>query len=101
MIRFIDAVVLAQTKLRTHKIRTGLTLGVAGILFGLILAVIFVAQGTFESVDRFDEEGLADRSVVHISKWNNKSKIGRNDDFCFTTETINKASDVLCFFIDF
>lgn len=71
MIRFIDAVVLAQTKLRTHKIRTGLTLGVAGILFGLILAVIFVAQGTFESVDRFDEEGLADRSVVHISKWNN------------------------------
>lgn len=70
MIRFIDTVVLAHTKLRTNKIRTGLTLGVAGILFGLILAAIFITQGTFESVDRFDKEGLADRSVVHISKWN-------------------------------
>ena len=38
MIRLIDAMTLAYTKLRTHKIRTGLTVGVAGILFGLILA---------------------------------------------------------------
>ncbi len=71
MIRFIDSVILAHTKLRTHKVRTGLTLGVAGILFGLILAVILVVQGAFDSVARFDKEGLADRSVVNISKWNN------------------------------
>lgn len=71
MIRFVDSVILAHTKLRTHKVRTGLTLGVAGILFGLILAVILVVQGAFDSVAWFDKEGLADRSVVNISKWNN------------------------------
>lgn len=71
MIRFIDSVILAHTKLRTHRVRTGLTLGVAGILFGLILAVILITQGVFDSVARFDKEGLADRSVVNISKWNN------------------------------
>ena len=71
MIRFVDSVILAHTKLRTHKVRTGLTLSVAGILFGLILAVILIVQGTFDSVARFDKEGLADRSVVNIAKWNN------------------------------
>lgn len=69
MIRFVDAIILAHTKLRTHKVRTGLTLGVSGILFGLILGVIFVAQGIFDSVDRFSDEGLADRAIVSVSKW--------------------------------
>lgn len=71
MIRLTDTVVLAYTKLRTHRIRTGFTVGVAGILFGLIFAGVFVVQGVFESVERFSDEGLANRSVVTIAKFDN------------------------------
>lgn len=69
MIRFSDATILAYTKLRTHKVRTGLTTGVAGILFGLILAVIMVATGVFASVDKFSKEGLGDRTILSINHY--------------------------------
>lgn len=67
MIRFRDASVLAYTKLRSHRIRTGITVGIAGILFGLILAVIFVVQGVFDSVERFGKEGLNDRAILAVT----------------------------------
>lgn len=70
MIRLRDSTILAHTKLRTHKVRTGITIGVAGILFGLIFGGVFVAQGIFESVERFSSEGLANRSIVAIGKYN-------------------------------
>lgn len=69
MIRLSDAAILAYTKLQTHRIRTGFTVGVAGILFGLIFAGAFIVQGVFESVERFNSEGLADRSIVSIHKY--------------------------------
>lgn len=68
MIRFIDAATLAYTKLRTHRIRTSIAIAVAGLLFGLIAAVIIVAQGVFDSVDRFSDEGLNSRTIVTISR---------------------------------
>lgn len=81
MIRLIDAMTLAYTKLRTHKIRTGLTIGVAGILFGLILAVIMVAQGVFDSIERFSQEGLGNRMILLVSKMDMKSfRASRNMD---------------------
>lgn len=71
MIRFIDAVTLAHTKLRTHRIRTGIAIGIAGILFGLILGVIFVTQGVFDSINRFGKEGLNDRAVINVMQMDN------------------------------
>ena len=53
MIRSFDALVLAHTKLRVHKIRTGMAIGIAGLLFGLMGAVIIIVQGIFVSVDNF------------------------------------------------
>lgn len=95
MIRFVDAVILAHTKLRTHKVRTGLTLGVAGILFGLILGVIFVAQGIFDSVTRFSEEGLADRAIVAVSKWSdayyNQYEHAEDEDFIAEVKAAHEA----------
>ena len=95
MIRFIDTVILAHTKLRTHKVRTGLTLGVAGILFGLILGVIFAAQGVFDSVERFSEEGLADRAIVAVSKWSNayynQYKHAEDEDFIAEVKATHEA----------
>lgn len=71
MIRLRDAVTLAHTKLRTHKIRTGITIGIAGILFGVILSGVIVAQGVFTSIDRFSKEGLNDRSILIVGRYNN------------------------------
>ncbi len=67
MIRATDAAVLAYTKLRTHRMRTGLTVGLAGILFGLIMAAIFIVQGVFDSVARFSNEGLNNRTILALS----------------------------------
>lgn len=69
MIRLSDGFVLAYTKLRTHRIRTGIIVGVSGILFGLILAIIFVAQGVFDSIGRFSTQGLGERSIVYVSQY--------------------------------
>ncbi len=71
MIRLRDAATLAYTKLRVHKVRTSLMLGVTGILFGLIFAAIFVTQGIFTSIGNFSKEGLADRSIVAVEQWSN------------------------------
>lgn len=68
MIRFTDATILALTKLRARKIRTGITVGISGILFGLLVLVVVIAQGVFESVERFDDEGLNGRYVTTITK---------------------------------
>lgn len=69
MIRFLDALMLAHTKVRTHRVRTGLTVGIAGLLFGLILFVIIVVQGALSSVDRFSREGLGNRMIVMVTNY--------------------------------
>lgn len=68
MIRFTDAIVLAHTKLRTHRIRTGVVVAVAGLLFGLIAAVAIIAQGVFNSVDSFSDEGLNSRTILTVTR---------------------------------
>ena len=70
MIRVTDAFVLAYTKLRTHRVRTGVTVGLAGILFGVILAGIFFVQGVFDSVERFSSQGLSGRAILAITRSN-------------------------------
>ena len=68
MIRASDAFILAYTKLRVHKVRTGIAVGVSGILFGLIAAVIIIAQGVFTSVDNFSDVGLNNRTIVNVTR---------------------------------
>lgn len=67
MIRLSDAFVLAYTKLRVHRIRTGIAVAISGLLFGLIAAVIIVSQGIFTSVDGFSDVGLNNRTILNIS----------------------------------
>ena len=88
MIRFLDAAILAHTKLRTHRVRTGISVGVAGILFGLMLAVIMVSQGVFESVERFSKEGLGDRMIMTVSQFSSTmaSPYDYADDAAFIAE---------------
>lgn len=68
MIRFTDATVLAYTKLQVHKMRTGITVGIAGVLFGLLLAAVMLMQGVFNSVEGFREVGLNSRYIVGVSQ---------------------------------
>lgn len=68
MIRLIDTIILAHTKLRVHKIRTGTAVGISGLLFGLIALVIIIAQGVFSSVDTFSDEGLNNRTILNVIK---------------------------------
>lgn len=96
MIRFGDAAILAYTKLRTHRIRTGIAIAVAGLLFGLIAAVIMVAQGVFDSVDRFSDEGLNNRtvlSITHIAQGVEFSEYDymNDNEFVLEVETAHKA----------
>lgn len=63
----IDIFILASTKLRSHKIRTGLTVGIAGILFGLIVTAVVIMQGTLSSIDKFSAAGLNNRVVVAVT----------------------------------
>jgi hypothetical protein len=67
MIRLRDASVLAYTKLRLHRIRTGITVGIAGLLFGLLLVIVLVSQGVFNSLDSFGNTGLNSRYIVALS----------------------------------
>ena len=71
MIRLVDAVTLAHTKLRTHKVRTGITIGIAGILFSVIVAGVIIVQGIFTSVENFSKEGLSSRSIMAVGRMNN------------------------------
>ncbi len=94
MIRFIDSIVLAHTKLRTHRVRTGITIGVAGILFGVILAGVIVIQGAFTSIDRFGKEGLNERSILAAGRMSQSFNVYHhleNQDFIKEVEARHES----------
>jgi hypothetical protein len=64
MIRLGDALLLAHTKLRTRKIRTAFTVAIAGVLFGLVMAVVVITDGTFQSVDQFTKKSMTGRFII-------------------------------------
>lgn len=63
----LDALTLARTKLRSHRIRTGITVMMAGLFFGLIMAAIIIIQGVFSSIDAYSDVGLNNRTILMIS----------------------------------
>ncbi len=72
MIRFSDAFILAQTKLRMRKVRTVMTAGSASILFGLLIAAILIAAGTITSGRQFMSGGLSERYLVSYIDYNSQ-----------------------------
>ncbi len=67
MMNLFDALVLARTKLRNHRIRTSITVAVAGMLFGLIVALVMIIQGIFTSVDGYSNSGLNNRTLLTVA----------------------------------
>lgn len=84
MIRLTDATILAYTKLRTHKIRTSITIIISSLLFGLLVASVIITQGAFQSVREFSKEGYGSRYIVNAYAnsfdadiWQNKTIMTR------------------------
>ena len=65
MIKLADTALLAFTKLRARKIRTVITVLLASLLFGVLIAVSLVMTGAFRSVESFREDGLTSRPFVY------------------------------------
>lgn len=64
MIRPLDAFTLAITKLRTRKIRTSVTVAIAGLLFGLVMIVVIVSDGVFTSVEQMTSKSMTGRYII-------------------------------------
>jgi hypothetical protein len=74
MTSIIDATLLAATKLRTRKIRTAVTVVISSLLFGGLIAVLFVFQGASNSLKNFNSTGLGSRYIVHAT--NDPAELG-------------------------
>lgn len=68
MIGLVDSITLAYTKLRVHKVRTWISIAVSGVLFGLLLAIVVMSQGVFNSVESFSKEGFGDRYFISVNR---------------------------------
>jgi hypothetical protein len=71
MIRTIDALTLAYTKLRTRRIRTIVTVIIASLLFGVLALATLLLQGSVNSIGKFSSGSLSDRylaSATYASK---------------------------------
>lgn len=66
MIKLTDATLLAFTKLRARKLRTGVTVILAGLLFGVLITASLMVNGLFSSINAFRQEGLTSRYIVSV-----------------------------------
>lgn len=67
MIYLRDAATLALTKIRTRRLRTLVTVLVAGVLFGCMLLATSMIQGAIDSADRFSAGSLSGRFLASAS----------------------------------
>lgn len=70
MIRQTDALRLARTKLKTHRIRTAITIIIAALLFGVLFFISFVSTGAFQSLASYSKQGLTSRYIASGSPGN-------------------------------
>ena len=96
MMNPLDVLLLASTKLQSHKVRTGATVAIAGLLFGLIIAVLVVIQGVFASVDKYSEVGLNNRTIIGVSYFPQSSSFNayehmNDEEFIKEVEAAHKA----------
>lgn len=67
MIKLTDNLVLVGAKLRSHKIRTLLTILLPGLLFGVLLTGSLIVTGALQSVETFRKDGLTSRYIVNVN----------------------------------
>lgn len=67
--KVIDAITLAKTKVRSHRIRNNLITFASGLLFAVIIAIISISQASFDSIAQYDDIKLNGRTVVSIQNF--------------------------------
>lgn len=91
MIRPLDALRLASTKLRTRKIRTGFTVAIAGLLFGLVMAVTLISDGVFQSLDRMMQQSMTGRYIISGTQpYGDTSHIYRDKELILQAQAAHK-----------
>ena len=88
MIRLTDALVLAGTKLRARKVRTIFTILIAGLLFGLVAAIVFVSDGALQSTERMMRGSMTGRYIVSGTPMLFDASVG---DISTDTQLIERA----------
>lgn len=68
MIKLTDATLLALTKLQSRKARTIITILLASLLFGVLVAASLIMTGAFRSIDNFRKDGPTSRYIVRVNK---------------------------------
>ncbi|MBI3889142.1 FtsX-like permease family protein [Candidatus Saccharibacteria bacterium] len=69
MIGIKDTFALAKTKLKTRKIRTGLTVGISGILFAILISMSLILAGLAASIEEFSKIGFGSRYIVQANQF--------------------------------
>lgn len=64
MMTLRDSVLLAGAKLKTHRVRTGIIVTIASLLFAGIVLVLTMLTGAVRSMQSFSTEGLGSRYIV-------------------------------------
>lgn len=64
MMTLRDSVRLAGAKLKTHRVRTGIVVAIASLLFAGIVLVLTMLTGAVRSMQSFGAEGLGSRYIV-------------------------------------
>jgi FtsX-like permease family len=85
-----DGVKLAVTKLKTRRIRLGLTLFISSLLFVSLAGVLFTVKGVIGSVEEFTKEGLGSRFIVGASPHFTGGDLASNKDIVARTKVLEK-----------
>ena len=59
-----DAARLAATKLKTRKVRLGITVVISSLLFSVLFGASFLVSGVLTSLQRFNDAGFGNRYLV-------------------------------------
>ncbi len=94
MIRLVDSLKLAYTKIRTRKIRLFVTVFAASLLFAGLAAGSLIFRGITQSIEAFSNEGFSKRYIVSGSFTDTTSFTngsGTDQALIARAETLEKA----------
>jgi hypothetical protein len=91
MIRPLDTITLAYTKIRARKVRTAITIIVSGLLFGILMAAVFITSGVLQSVEDFGKEGIGERYIVKTISVGNG---GMSEDPFYNPEVVKRVEEL-------
>jgi hypothetical protein len=89
MIHLTDASKLAYTKLRTRRIRLGITVFISALIFSILAAASFIGSGVFHSIESFSQEGFGSRYVMQAIGVSSST-----DDVYMSKEVLDRAESL-------